>query len=77
MSLHYYANELTYTFFCRQHAKALRVVANDYVDEVLKVARNYIVDNRLSLIEIPNVEASFSEEVSFSYTKCAKCQYLQ
>jgi hypothetical protein len=46
------------------------------VDEVLSVAHNYIHDNGLSIISIPNVEASFSQEVSFSYTKYAKYLYL-
>jgi hypothetical protein len=47
------------------------------VDEVLNVAHNYIADNGLTVIPIPNVEASFSQEVSFSYTKCAKFLYLR
>jgi hypothetical protein len=49
----------------RQHARALRVVANDYVDEVLSVVHTYIADNGLSEIAIPNVEASFSQEILF------------
>ena len=47
------------------------------MDEVLSVAHTYIADNGLSVISIPNVEASFSEEVSFSYTKYAKYLYLR
>ena len=47
------------------------------MDEVLSVAHTYIVDNGLSVISIPNIEASFSQEVSLSYTKYAKYLYLR
>jgi len=46
------------------------------VDEVLSVAHTYIADNGLSVIPIPDIEASFSQEVSFSYTKYAKYLYF-
>ena len=47
------------------------------MDEVLSVAHSYVVDNGLSYIAIPDIEASFSQEVSFSHTKCTKCLYLR
>jgi hypothetical protein len=50
----------------RKHARTLRVIANDYVDELLSAARSYIADNGLSQVSIPNIEASFSKEVSFT-----------
>ena len=47
------------------------------MDEVLSVAHSYIADNGLSIINIPNVEASFSQEVSFTYITYAKYLYLR
>ena len=68
-----YVNVLTFylVFLSRQHVRALRVVANDYVDEILSVAHSYIVENGLSNIAIPNIEASFSQEVSSIHTNIA------
>jgi len=41
------------------------------VDELLSLAHSYIAENGLTEIAIPNVEASFSQEVSFTYIKYA------
>ncbi|GFG32445.1 hypothetical protein Cfor_02543, partial [Coptotermes formosanus] len=49
----------------RKHARALRTVANDYIDEVLSFAQSFIVDNELSEIAAPDIEASFSQEILF------------
>jgi len=46
------------------------------VDEVLSVVHTYIADNGLSEIAIPNVEASFSQEVSFTDIIYANYLYL-
>lgn len=48
----------------RGHARALRAVANEYVDAVLGEVHSYIEDNQLTELAIPDIEASFSKEVN-------------
>ncbi|XP_021915921.1 uncharacterized protein LOC110827999 isoform X2 [Zootermopsis nevadensis] len=47
----------------RGHARALRAVANEYVDAVLGEVHSYIEDNQLTELAIPDIEASFSKEI--------------
>ncbi|PSN42584.1 hypothetical protein C0J52_08711 [Blattella germanica] len=47
----------------RAHAKAVRTVANEYVDEVLLYVHNYVVEQHVEEIQIPNIEAGFSETI--------------
>jgi hypothetical protein len=56
----------------RKHARDVRAVANDYVDELLNTARSYVVDNGLSEVPIPNIDASFSKKVSSHHTRSEK-----
>jgi hypothetical protein len=59
----------------RKHARALRLVANGYVDEVLSAARSYIEEKGMSQVSIPNIEAYFSKEVSFTLNVLNICNY--
>jgi hypothetical protein len=45
------------------------------VDEVLRSVRRYIADKGMSQVSIPNIEASFSQEVSFTLNMLNICNY--
>jgi hypothetical protein len=47
----------------REHTRALRALANDYVDSLLELARTYIVENGLSEIAIPDIQQGFEQDV--------------
>ena len=66
---------MIFFLFPRKHARALRVIADDYVDELLSNARSYIADNGMSQVSIPNIEASFSKKVSFTLHVLSICNY--
>ncbi|XP_069668972.1 uncharacterized protein [Periplaneta americana] len=47
----------------REHARQMRVIANDYVDQLLINVDEYVIQNHFEQLAIPNVEASFSKEI--------------
>jgi len=44
-------------------------LANDYVDHVLESVHNYVVENGLQAIDIPDIRQGFYQEVSQAHTK--------
>jgi hypothetical protein len=47
----------------RAHARAIRISGNEYVDTLLQSLRDYVDENQLNEIDIPDLSASFSKEV--------------
>jgi len=47
----------------REHTRAVRALANDYVDNLLELVRSYVVDNGLSEIEIPDIQQGFEQDI--------------
>ena len=44
-------------------------MANDYVDHVLEWVHNYVVENELQAIDIPNINQTFEQDVSQAHTQ--------
>lgn len=47
----------------REYARDLRALANDYVDSILENIRNYIEENGLQQIDIPDIEQGFEQNI--------------
>jgi len=47
----------------RQHTRSLRALANDYVDSLLELVRNYVVENGLSEVDIPDIREGFEQNI--------------
>jgi len=52
--------------------KDLRAVANDFVDSLLENVRNYVEENGLEEIEIPDITQSFEQNVSQAHNQIAE-----
>jgi hypothetical protein len=53
----------------REHTRALRTLANDFVDDLMILVRGFVVDNALSEIAIPDIWQGFEQDVSEAHTQ--------
>ena len=62
---------LSYYIFLtsREHTRALRALANDFVDDLLVLVHGFVVDNGLSEIAIPEIRQGFEQDVSQAHTQ--------
>jgi hypothetical protein len=58
-----------------EHTKVLSVMANDYVDELLRNARRYIADRGLSQVYIPDKDTRIPFKVIFKLNMLIICNY--
>jgi hypothetical protein len=56
-------SELFACVLSREHARAVRISGNEYVDSLLHTLHHYVEENLLNEIDIPDISASFSKEV--------------
>jgi len=47
----------------REHTRALRALANDYVDNLVDQVRIFVLENGLSEVAIPDIQQSFSQDI--------------
>jgi hypothetical protein len=64
-----------YFLLSREHTIALRALANDYVDQLLGLVHDYVVENGLSQLDAPEIHAEFYQIVSQAHTKIPE-QYI-
>jgi len=70
------ALQTNFFLLSREHSRALRALANDYVDTLLESVRKYVEENRLSEIDIPDIVQGFEQDVSQAHKQTAENTYI-